>query len=82
MSKSTSFFVSGLLVGILLATVGFSMLRQYQISAGDPNADARVVLKLGHVLDVGHPVHKATESDVRLHEPVERLEVAFQSGFQ
>ena len=61
MSKSTSFFVSGLLVGVLLATAGFSMLRRYQLSSGGANNDARVVLKLGHVLDVGHPVHKAID---------------------
>lgn len=61
MSKSTSVFVSGLLVGVLLATVGFSLLRRYERSSDNTKGDARVVLKLGHALDVGHPVHKAID---------------------
>ena len=61
MSKSVSLFISGLLVGILLATAGFSMLRRYQRSDGSTVDNAQVVLKLGHVLDVGHPVHQAID---------------------
>jgi len=61
MSKSLSLFISGLLVGTLLTTVGFSMLRRYQRSAGGTVDNAQIVLKLGHALDVGHPVHKAID---------------------
>lgn len=60
MNKPASIFLSGLLVGILLATAGFSALRRYQRSTGNQD-NAQIVLKLGHVLDVGHPVHKAIE---------------------
>ncbi len=60
MSKATSIFVSGLLVGVLLTTAGFSTLRRYQRSTGGDD-QARIVLKLGHALDVGHPVHQAIE---------------------
>ena len=61
MSKSTSLFVSGLLFGVLLATAGFSVLRRYQRTSGGVGDNARVVLKLGHALDVGHPVHQAID---------------------
>jgi len=62
MNKTTSIFVSGFLVGVLVATIGFSFLRRYQISTGDAGDRARVVLKLGHSLDVAHPAHKAMEN--------------------
>lgn len=61
MNKSTSIFISGLLAGVLLATVGFSVLRRYQLSTGDAGNSARLVLKLGHSLDVAHPAHQAME---------------------
>lgn len=59
MNKSTSVFISGLLVGVLLSTAGFSVLRRIQGSSGGESRNARLVLKLGHVSDVGHPVHKS-----------------------
>lgn len=46
---------------MLLATAAFSLLRRYQRSDGSVADRARVVLKLGHALDVGHPVHEAIE---------------------
>jgi tripartite ATP-independent transporter DctP family solute receptor len=59
MNKSISLFLGGLLVGALLATAGFSLFLRGQISSGsDTN---KLVLKLGHGLDTGHPVHKAME---------------------
>ncbi len=61
MSKTTSIFISGFLVGVFVATVGFSFLRRHQLSTGDAGNSARVVLKLGHSLDVAHPAHKAME---------------------
>lgn len=60
MNKSTSVFVSGLLLGILLATTIFAGLRHFQ--QNNTSAErARVVLKLGHSLEVGHPVHQAID---------------------
>jgi tripartite ATP-independent transporter DctP family solute receptor len=59
MNKSISLFVGGLLVGALLATAGFALLLRGQISSGG-NTN-QLVLKLGHGLDTGHPVHKAME---------------------
>jgi tripartite ATP-independent transporter DctP family solute receptor len=54
-----SYFVGGILVGALLSTAGFSVyLRSQKASGGGAN---QLVLKLGHGLDTGHPVHKAME---------------------
>lgn len=58
MSKTASIFVGGILVGALLATAGFSLFIRGQQGKG---ADRQLVLKLGHGLDTGHPVHKAME---------------------
>lgn len=59
MGKSVSVFVGGLLVGSLLATVGFALFFRGQQQGDSGRSD--VVLKLGHGLDTGHPVHKAME---------------------
>lgn len=67
--RSLSFFVSGLMVGALLATVGFGWFLRWQsaaahdaVMAGEGHATRRqLVLKLGHALDTGHPVHVAME---------------------
>jgi tripartite ATP-independent transporter DctP family solute receptor len=59
MNKSTSIFVGGILVGAFFATVGFSVyLKAQKASFG---SDHQLVLKLGHGLDTGHPVHRAME---------------------
>ena len=60
MSKSISLFVAGLLVGAILATVGFAVMLRAGAAAGGPT-HGRLVLKLGHALDTGHPVHMALE---------------------
>ena len=68
-TRSLSFFMAGLLIGVLLATVGFSVFLRWQkkaqqnaILAGGANAaKQQMVLKLGHALDTGHPVHAAME---------------------
>jgi tripartite ATP-independent transporter DctP family solute receptor len=52
-------FVGGILVGALVATVGFSVYLKGQKARG--GSDHQLVLKLGHGLDTGHPVHKAME---------------------
>ncbi|MDZ8119189.1 TRAP transporter substrate-binding protein [Pontiella agarivorans] len=57
MNKGLSYFIGGILVGSLLATVGFSIFLRGQQNAG--GGTSRLVLKLGHGLDTGHPVHKA-----------------------
>jgi len=59
MGKSTSCFIGGILIGALLASVGFSLFLRGQKAA--PGASTQMVLKLGHGLDTGHPVHKAME---------------------
>jgi tripartite ATP-independent transporter DctP family solute receptor len=67
--RSLSFFVSGFLVGVLLATVGFGLFlrvqkraEQQEVLTGDEHGGRkRFVLKLGHALDTGHPVHVAME---------------------
>lgn len=65
-------FVAGLLVGGLLASVGFALFlrgQQQQAAAGSGKA-GQLVLKLGHGLDTGHPVHKAME---RMKQRLEEL---------
>jgi tripartite ATP-independent transporter DctP family solute receptor len=59
MNKSTSMFVGGILIGAFVATVGFSVYLKGQKARG--GSDHQLVLKLGHGLDTGHPVHKAME---------------------
>ena len=59
MNKSTSFFVSGLLIGAII-TAGF--FTWYVRNADSSSAGAgKTILKLGHTLDTNHPVHKAME---------------------
>jgi tripartite ATP-independent transporter DctP family solute receptor len=75
---SLSFFLSGLMVGVLLSTVGFGLFLRSQktaernaVLAGAGNgARKQMVLKLGHALDTGHPVHVALE---RMAERLEEL---------
>lgn len=59
MSKGLSLFVCGLVLGLLIATFGFSALLRSQKASGQ--AAQKTVLKLGHGLDTNHPVHKAME---------------------
>lgn len=59
MSKGLSYFAGGILVGAFLATAGFSFYLKGQKAAG--GGTRQMVLKLGHGLDTGHPVHKAME---------------------
>ena len=59
--KSISFLVVGLLLGVVLTSLVFSLSSR---SASNPVGDdqperPRIVLKLAHVLDQGHPVHAA-----------------------
>ena len=56
--RGLSHFIAGLLVGLLIATVGFTLVvRQKNLSQGA--SGSVTVLKLGHSLDQNHPVHKA-----------------------
>jgi tripartite ATP-independent transporter DctP family solute receptor len=59
MNKTASFFLAGLLVGGLLASVGFSLFVRSQKAGGDNQR--QLVLKLGHTLDTSHPVHLSME---------------------
>ena len=71
MTKSTSLFVSGILVGVLVSTVGFSLLLQSRRgNPGDTASAGQTVLKLGHSLDTAHPVHRAI---VRMRDELESL---------
>lgn len=60
MKKEVSFLMCGMLIGALVATCGFALFLRgsKDVSVG---GSAQVVLKLGHSLDVSHPVHKAME---------------------
>ncbi|TWU38381.1 TRAP transporter substrate-binding protein [Novipirellula artificiosorum] len=60
MSKTSSAFAAGLLVGVLAATIGFSLFLRHQKIGGGDMAGKRV-LKLAHGLDTAHPVHLAME---------------------
>ncbi|MCB1057443.1 MAG: TRAP transporter substrate-binding protein [Acidobacteria bacterium] len=72
--RALSFFLAGLVLGVLLATVGFGIFVRWQktternalMAAGAAPAPGtagqrQIVLKLGHALDTGHPVHIAME---------------------
>ena len=49
------------MIGLLFATAGFAALRHYQGAAGGVSHRGSLVLKLGHVSDVSHPVHQAMD---------------------
>jgi tripartite ATP-independent transporter DctP family solute receptor len=59
MDKSVSYFVGGILIGALLASTGFALFLRGQKAGG--RSTQQMILKLGHGLDTGHPVHKAME---------------------
>jgi tripartite ATP-independent transporter DctP family solute receptor len=62
LSRNLSVFGIGLLVGILLSTVGFSFFLRWTDQKQDVGIRDRVVrLKLAHTLDQSHPVHRAME---------------------
>ena len=60
MNKSTSSLIAGILIGAVVATMGFSLFLHNQKSAAITGS-AQMVLKLGHALDTNHPVHKGME---------------------
>ncbi|AQQ08773.1 C4-dicarboxylate-binding periplasmic protein precursor [Sedimentisphaera cyanobacteriorum] len=53
MKKESSFFVSGLIIGLIIATGIFSLFVRSMEGRSE-----KTVLKLGHCLDTNHPVHK------------------------
>ncbi|MDD7984612.1 TRAP transporter substrate-binding protein [Lentisphaera marina] len=65
MKKNQSYFVAGLLIGALLASSGFAMFLRMQKQQAMDNAlsggNQKITLKLGHSMDVNHPVHRAME---------------------
>ena len=60
MGKTTSLLIAGFLAGVLAATVGFAFLLKFKPAATSADR-ASTVLKLGHSLNTGHPVHKSME---------------------
>lgn len=58
--KQQSYFLVGLLVGVLVSTLGFSLLVRQRSNPQGSDA-AKIVLKLAHSLDQQHPVHAAME---------------------
>jgi tripartite ATP-independent transporter DctP family solute receptor len=65
-SKSVSFFVVGLLAGVVAAAGWFAWLGQQESEAGGP--DGTRVLKIGHSLPTSHPVHRGLEELKRAAE--------------
>ena len=57
MDKSKSFFVAGLMTGILVACVLGAFVIRPKGGNGDSGGE-KIVLKLGHGLDEKHPVHQ------------------------
>lgn len=71
MKDRTSFFILGLIVGTLLATVFFALKLGGFTTQGSANAtNGRIVLKLTHGLENTHPVHIAME---KMKERLEEL---------
>ena len=60
MDKSTSSLVAGILIGAVVATGGFSLFLSGQ-KFSNIAGSSQMVLKLGHALDINHPVHKGME---------------------
>jgi len=56
MQRSTSFFIAGLALGVLLTTGAFSLYVR-SVNLGGGGGNGALVLKLGHTLDANHPVH-------------------------
>lgn len=61
MNKSISYFLSGILIGVFVATIGFAVYQRSLISSKNNKSSNQIVLKLGHGLDSKHPVHKSIE---------------------
>ena len=59
--RSTSYFISGLMLGLLIATGAFAWLLRFRKAATPGRWSAQLVLKLGHGLDPTHPVHVGME---------------------
>ena len=60
LGKTASSLVIGILIGILLATTGFTLLVRNNNRSGSSGRQV-TVLKLGHGLDQNHPVHAAMQ---------------------
>lgn len=56
--KSLSFLSLGLLVGVIISSVAFSIIARNSENGG---GSGKTILKLAHVLDPSHPVHLAME---------------------
>lgn len=62
MSRRSSLFWVGLLLGIFGSTIAFAFFLRKEKTGGNQSAQQeQMVLKLGHGLDTSHPVHKSME---------------------
>jgi tripartite ATP-independent transporter DctP family solute receptor len=59
--KKISGFIGGIVVGVLVATIGFSFYVMKKNSDPEASKEKKLVLKLAHSLDPQHPVHIAME---------------------
>ena len=60
--KGVSFFIVGILVGIVVSTFGFAwFVRLQNLASGQQQQSEQVIIKLAHGLDQFHPVHKGME---------------------
>lgn len=57
MNKTVSIFLSGLILGVLCATVGFALFLRSRPQGTGSGTGSQLILKLGHSLDTQHPVH-------------------------
>lgn len=57
--RTLSLFLSGAVVGCLVATVAYACLEHWRNAS--PSGTQALVLKLGHSLDTSHPVHQSME---------------------
>lgn len=66
MTRSASFFLLGLMVGVLAATAGYAVF----LGRGDRGAGPVKTLKLAHGLPAKHPVHRGMEEMKRVLEEI------------
>jgi hypothetical protein len=61
MSKTTSSFTVGLLIGGILCSLFYGYLSRQELTKGDADAPRAKTLKMAHALPTNHPVHIGIE---------------------
>ncbi|MGD7654397.1 MAG: TRAP transporter substrate-binding protein [Verrucomicrobiales bacterium] len=61
MKKSTSFFLSGILIGIVVSCLAFAMIMRSQMSGDGGSAVRARTLKFAHGMPTTHPVHQGVQ---------------------